>query len=143
MSFITDIFSGGTEGVLKGVSDVVKIFKLPPEQQLQFEQAMAATKADLEKGLAKIDADDRASARERSVKSGDSTNIFVLACSITAGFFGVMGYMMVYPVPVGAERVIDVMLGSLGMAWIAVISYYFGSSSSSAHKQNTIDRLTR
>jgi hypothetical protein len=142
MSFISDIFAGGTEGVLKGVRDVVTAFKLPPEQQLQYDEAMAKMKADLEMGLEKIAAEDRNSARNREIQTGDSKNVFVLACGITVGFFGILGYMMVEPVPVGAERVIDVMLGSLGMAWMGVISYYFGSSSGSARKSQTIDRLT-
>ena len=143
MSFISDIFAGGTEGVLKGVKDLVTTFTLPPEQKIQFEQAMARMQADLETGLAKIDADDRASARNREIQTGDSRNVFLLACAITGGFFGVLGYMMVYPVPAGAERVIDVLLGSLGMAWMGAISYYFGSSSGSVNKQQTIDRMTR
>lgn len=127
---------------LESVKDLIQTFKLPPEQQLQFDQAMATTQANLEQALAKIDADDRNSARGREATIGDTKNVFALAVSVTAGFFGVLGYMLMYPVPVGSERVIDVMLGSLGMAWISVVAYYFGSSSGSARKSETIDRLT-
>lgn len=127
--------------VLEGVKDLVQTFKLPPEQQLQYDKAMAELQTNLQSGLAKIDADDRASARQREVQSGDSKRVWLLAIGITGGFFGVLGYMLSYPVPAGAERVIDVMLGSLGTAWIAVISYYFGSSSGSARKHDLIDKL--
>ncbi len=127
--------------LMEGVKDLVQTFKLPPEQQLAFDQAMAKTEADLVTGLAKIDADDRASARLREVNTKDSQNVFRLAIAVTVGFFGTLGYMLMQPVPVGSERVIDVMLGSLGTAWIAVVSYYFGSSSSSNRKHDIIDKL--
>lgn len=127
--------------VFEGVKDLIQTFKLPPEQQLEFDKAMAKTEAEILTTLAKVDADDRASARSREVNTKDSRNVFILGCAITMGFFGVLFYMLNYPVPKEAERVIDVMLGSLGTAWIAVVSYYFGSSSSSNRKHDLIDKL--
>lgn len=126
---------------LEAIKDLVQTFKLPPEQQLQFEQSMKKMETDVELGMARIDADDRASARLREVNAGDTRHVFYLAVAITAGFFGVLAYMLNYPVPPQAERVIDIMLGTLGTAWVAVISYYFGSSSGSQRKDKTIDRL--
>lgn len=126
---------------LNAIKDIIQTFKLPPEQQLQFDMAMAKTEADMTVGLAKIDAEDRNSARQREVNTNDSKNVWYLATGITCGFFAVLFYMMNYSVPKDAERVIDVMLGSLGTAWISVIAYYFGSSSGSQHKHQLIDKM--
>ncbi len=128
---------------LHAVKDIIQTFKLPPEQQLEFDKAMAKTEADIVTALAKIDAEDRASARQREIATQDSRNVWLLAVGVTAGFFGVLWYMMMYPVPPGSERVIDVMLGSLGTAWIAVVSYYFGSSSASNRKNDVIEKLVK
>lgn len=128
---------------LEAVKGIIQTFKLPPEQQLEFDKAMAKTEADIVTALARIDADDRASARQREVDTKDSRNVWLLAVGVTSGFFGTLGYMMMYPVPSGSERVIDVMLGSLGTAWIAVVSYYFGSSSSSSRKNDVIEKLVK
>lgn len=126
---------------LDSIKEIIQTFKLPPEQQLEYEKTMAQAEATLVTGLAQIDATDRASAREREVNAKDTQNVFRLAVAVTMGFFGTLGYMLLEPVPSGSERVIDVMLGSLGTAWIAVVSYYFGSSHGSAKKDITIDRV--
>lgn len=128
---------------LETVKDLVQTFKLPPEQQLEFEKTMTQAENNLVTNLAKIDADDRNSARLREVNAKDTRNVFTLAVLVTGGFFGTLGYMLVEPVPPGSERVVDVMLGALGTAWVAVVSYYFGSSSGSNRKHDLIDRLVR
>lgn len=40
MSFISDIFAGGTEGVLKGVKDIVGTFKADPLELAKLESAL-------------------------------------------------------------------------------------------------------
>jgi hypothetical protein len=51
MSFISDIFAGGTEGVLKGVKDVIGTFKADPLEIAKLDIAMAKLEADLSVGL--------------------------------------------------------------------------------------------
>ena len=75
----------------------------------------------------KIAAMDRDSARKRQVSVKD-TIPSVLAVMLTLGFFGILFAMMYYPIQAAAKSVIDIMLGSLGTAWISCITYYFGSS---------------
>lgn len=75
----------------------------------------------------KIAAMDRDSARQREMVTKDKIPA-VLALLLTFGFFGVLAMMMLYPIQQGTQGVIEVMLGSLGTAWISVITYYFGSS---------------
>jgi hypothetical protein len=57
-----------------------------------------------------------------------------LAYSITAGFFGVLVFLMLARVPAESRDILNIMLGSLGTAWIATVTYYFGSTSGSAEK---------
>ncbi len=75
----------------------------------------------------KIAALDRDSARKREMVAKDNIPA-VLAIMLTLGFFSVLAAMMFYPIQQGIKGVIDVMLGSLGTAWISVVTYYFGSS---------------
>ncbi len=128
--------------LLGGVKDLVQTFKLPPEQQLAFDQRMAELQTQAELKLAELEASDRNSARQREATVKDKTPA-ILAYSITAGFFGVLFFMMNYEIPLAEKEVLFVMLGCLGTAWTGVIAYYFGSSAGSAAKHATIERLTK
>ena len=87
----------------------------------------------------KIAAMDRDSARNREIDLKDKTPSF-LAFFLTFGFFGVLGLIMFYPIQPSARGVIDIMLGSLGTAWISVIMYYFGSSVGSKIKTQLLKK---
>ena len=128
--------------VFDGVKDIIRTFKLPPEQQLQFDSRMAELQTQAELKLAELETQDRNSARLREATIKDLTPS-ILAYSITAGFFGVLFYMLNYEVPQAEREVLFVMLGSLGTAWTGIIAYYFGSSAGSAAKHATIERLTK
>lgn len=128
--------------VFEGVKDIIRTFKLPPEQQLAFDSKMAELQTQAELKLAEIEASDRNSARQREVQVKDTTPT-ILAYSVTGGFFGVLVMMAYTEIPLGAKEVLYVMIGSLGTAWTGVIAYYFGSSSGSAAKSATIERLTK
>jgi hypothetical protein len=92
--------------------------------------------ADAE-ALSKLTNEDRDSARKRELAVRDWTPR-MLACSVTIGFFGILGYMSVRSVPTGSKDMLNIMLGSLGAAWIAIVSYYFGSSSESSRKTDLL-----
>lgn len=62
----------------------------------------------------------------------------LLTIVVTVGFFGMLGYMLKYEVPESNERIMDILLGSLGTAWITMVSFYFGSSKGSEDKQKHI-----
>jgi hypothetical protein len=110
------------------------------------DQLMALKKADQDfalqmqklgfenvEALEGIAAGDRASARDREIKTGDWTPK-VLGLIITIGFFGLLMYLLHREPPAGSRDVLNLMLGSLGSAWIGVVTYYFGSSAGSARK---------
>jgi hypothetical protein len=60
-----------------------------------------------------------------------------LAIALTVGLFGLVFFMMLHELPPGAKEPVNLMLGSIATAWVAMVSYYFGSSSGSQSK----DRL--
>jgi hypothetical protein len=62
----------------------------------------------------------------------------ILTMVVTVGFFGMLGYMLKYEVPESNERIMDILLGSLGTAWITMVSFYFGSSKGSEDKSKHI-----
>jgi len=70
---------------------------------------------------------DRDSARRRALACQDKVPA-ILAILMTLGFFATLGAMMFVPLQESAQGVMDVMLGSLGTAWISCIAYYFGAS---------------
>lgn len=96
--------------------------------QLGFESAEA---------LAKLANDDRDSARKREISLRDWTPC-ALAVAVTAGFFGILGFMAMHKVPADSKDMLNIMLGSLGAAWVSIISYYFGSSSESSKKTDML-----
>ncbi|HXC41245.1 MAG TPA: hypothetical protein VN667_20095 [Burkholderiales bacterium] len=94
--------------------------------------------------LAKIAADDRDSARRREVAVKDGTPAW-LAAGVTAGFFGVLAWVLVNGAPsdqAGHDAVM-MLLGSLGTAWVQVMSYYFGSSTGSKAKDDTLAQIAK
>ncbi|MEI6473040.1 MAG: hypothetical protein WCO20_10405, partial [Holophagaceae bacterium] len=93
-------------------------------QKLGFENLQA---------LEAIQAGDRSNARDREVKLQDWTPKS-LAVAITLGFFALLVFLMRREPPAGSRDILNIMLGSLGSAWIGVVSYYFGSSAGSARK---------
>ena len=104
-----------------------------PEQLLaikQAEQSFAVQMEQLNIDLAKVNAGDRDSARQREMAVKDWVP-GVLAVSLTIGFFGLLGWMMHQAPPAGSRDILNVMLGSLGTGWVTMLAYYFGSSASS------------
>lgn len=104
-------------------------------------QKMALEMAQLAYKEIELANTDRDSARQREMTVKDMTPA-VLAYGITAGFFGVLFYILNFDIPNESENVVYVMLGSLGTAWTGIMAYYFGSSAGSAAKHNLLEKLT-
>jgi hypothetical protein len=128
---IKNAISGATQEQLLALKEADNAFSLQM-QELGFKNAEA---------LEKIAADDRASAREREIKTGDSLTPRILAILISAGFFGVLGLLLVNGKPAEGGDALLLMLGALGAAWGCVVNYFFGSSSGSAAKNQMLDRV--
>ena len=93
--------------------------------------ALAMRQLDI--SLDKQDDDDRASARTRETTLKDRTPA-ILAYALTAGLFGFITLLILKTLPPGSEQPLNLTLGSMATAWVAMISYYFGSSRGSQAK---------
>lgn len=118
------------------------------ESEQEFKLSMEKLGLDHEEAMERFnlqalqtDAADRASARQRQVDLKDWTPT-VLAAGVTIGFFTILGWMLHRPVPEANRDVMNIMLGSLGTAWISIISYYFGSSRGSDMKTTLLAQST-
>ena len=123
---------------VKAVTDVLNSGKLSPEQiekvklaELEFQKFLETNKID----LAKIDADNTKDARAMQVVTQSHVPA-VMSYLITAGFFGILGYMLSDDYK--SSEPLLVMLGSLGTAWVAVVNFWFGSSHGSRQKTEAL-----
>lgn len=98
-----------------------------------YKNAMIKAGVDLEK----IASSDRDSARKRQMITKDMTPT-ILAYVTTIGFFLTLT-LMIFSRQISTNPVLDIMLGTLGSAWVGVITYYFGSSKGSSDKNHLIN----
>ena len=117
------VVSGGTDVLLK-----VK----------EADQAFAVRMKELGIDLERVHQQDRISAREREVKTGDSWTPRVLAATIVGGFLAMVAAVLLGKVtgitdPVAAGM-IGTLIGYVSAKADQVVSYYFGSSAGSAAK---------
>ena len=123
----TALSTGGTEALLK-----------LKELDKQFEVRMRELDIDLEK----IAQADRASAREREVKSSDKATPRILAAVVVGGFLGTV-YMVLSGYVDGLKDptiagVVGTLIGYVSAKADQVVSYYFGSSAGSAAKNEML-----
>jgi hypothetical protein len=100
-------------------------------QQLAVTAAQAQLTHEIE--MAHVEAGDRADARSMGVATKDWVPK-ALAMAVTAGFFGILLMMTLRSLPDQNRDLVNVILGSLGTAWVSIIGYYFGTSAGSARK---------
>lgn len=116
-----------------------------PDQLARLREIDANFKVTMKKldiDLAQIDAGDRDSARKREVETQDKTPM-ILAGVVCFGFFGTLIGLMLYGLPSKGQDALLIMLGALGSAFTAIVSYYFGSSSGSRQKDQIIDQMVK
>lgn len=65
----------------------------------------------------------------------------VLTVITTVGFFGILAWLITHGLPETGRDVVLVMIGTLGTAWTACVSYWVGSSSGSALKTEALERM--
>lgn len=124
------------------VQDTISEGKLNAEQITQLKNAeIELQKQAQELGLnfEKLAVEDRKSARDMQIAT--KSNIpATLAIIVTIGFFSILLALMFGTVTKSDAMML--LLGSLGTAWTAIVSYYFGSSAGSAAKTELLHKST-
>jgi len=126
----------------KDVQSTISEGKLSSDQIMLLKQAeidMAARAQEMGLDFAKLNVEDRRSARDMQVAT-KSWLPPALAVGVTLGFFGILGGLMYGQIQHAPQ--IDIMLGSLGTAWTGIIAFYFGSSAGSQAKDDLLHQST-
>lgn len=126
----------------KDVQSTISEGKLTADQIMLLKQAevqMAARAQEMGLDFAKLNVEDRKSARDMQVAT-KSWIPAILAVSITIGFFGILIGMMTETFK--TSDALMLMLGSLATAWTGIVAFYFGSSASSQNKDDLLHQST-
>lgn len=116
-----------------------------PDQLIALKKAdqdFQVTLKKLDLSAEEIARQDRGSAREREAQTKDWTPALLMMV-LTIGFFTLLGFLALAPVPAENMNVLNIMLGVLGTAWTAGVTYYFGSSAGAENKDTMIKQLTQ
>jgi hypothetical protein len=151
---IKSAFSGAGGGLLAGVSKVVSNFVEDPTKKAEISEQLQQLVAKHQETLASLaeqqyetQLKDVDSARQMEIAALKQESWFaknqihLLAIAVTLGFFGLLSYMLKWDVPKENKDMLNIMLGSLGTAWVSIVGFYFGSSKSSQAKDETISKL--
>lgn len=99
----------------------------------------------------KLEVEDRSSARDRDTRANESANASWIAKNITGflavavlGLSFVLFYMVIYTsIPADKKDIVIYILGVLSGAVTQILSYFYGSSKSSANKDSTLAEAIR
>lgn len=109
------------------------------EIELEFKKAMIDAGVKFEE----IASADRASARDREIKTGDTWTPRILAAIIISGYFLIQFFVLKHVIPQEMREIVMRSLGTLDMALGMMLGYYFGSSASSKGKDDTIAHIAK
>ena len=126
----------------KDVQSTIESGKLSAEQLASLKQAeieLQAKAQELGLDFEKLATDDRKSARDMQTTT-KSIIPAIMAIGVTIGFFGILIGLMTENVT--KSDALLLMLGSLGTAWTAIVSFYFGSSAHSEKQSEMLHRST-
>ncbi len=104
------------------------------------DQGFKVKMKELDIDLDRINAEDRASARQRQIDTGDKTPA-ILAYLLTFMFALALAGLYFIALPETNKATVYLMLGSLGMAWAGAMIYYHGSTSGSAKKNKLLAEM--
>lgn len=141
----------GTLGLKNNDSDAVeKALQNNPEALVKLKELETTHKEELQKlalEMARVDMQhdqaylsDKASARNRELEITKSTgkrdiNLYVLAWTVVLAFFVLTAVLIYNPLEGTAVGYINQLFGAMATGFGLVLSYFFGSSRGSAHKQ--------
>jgi hypothetical protein len=108
----------------------------------QADQVFATRMRELDIDVEKLHQADRADARMRELSGNDAWTPRLLAAVVLLGWFAVQGFLLTNVVPAEMREIVLRAMGTLDMALGLVLSYYFGSSSSSRVKDDVISKAS-
>ena len=132
---VLNLDNATTTDITKAITDG----KMTPDQMVEIKKLELQFQADeKERGFrySELEFADTKSAREMQI-STQSNIPATLAILVTAGFFGILIFMVTNGAYKPTEPLL-VMLGSLGTAWTMIIGFYFGSSHGSQSKDTLL-----
>ena len=104
------------------------------------ENALTVRLRELDIDLERVQQADRASARQREAKTGDSWTPRMIAGAIVVGWLCVQWFMLGHVIPAENRELVMRALGTLDAALMFVLGYYFGSSRGSDAKTELLTR---
>jgi hypothetical protein len=116
-------------------ADLVKL----KEAELDYQKSLNDAGIKLEE----IAAADRANARDREIRTGDTWTPRVLAALVVCGWLAVQYFLLRNIVPQEMRELVARILGTLDSALMLVLSFFFGSSASSRQKDETISTIAK
>ena len=128
---------GLTDATKEKITDVLQSGSMTAEQTAALKQAELDLKLKLKEldiDLEKVHAGDRNSAREMAAKTGDIWTPRIIAMVVFIVWAVVQYVVFTSVIPEGMRELVARMLGTLDAVLMAVVYYYFGSSSGSAAK---------
>lgn len=93
--------------------------------------------------LEELAVSDRASARDREIKAGDTWTPRVIAFVIIIGYLLVQWYLLEHVIAQEMREIVMRSLGTLDMALGMMLGYYFGTSASSKAKDETLAHIAK
>lgn len=132
---LSDKTEGAIKQALSGVTpdQMLALKKADQEFAIKMQELGFSNERDLEQ----VAAGDRDSARKREMEVKDNTPK-ILAYAVTLGFFSALLFMMIGEVSNSARDILNYMLGALNTSWVAIISYYYGSTAGSKAKSELL-----
>jgi hypothetical protein len=139
---IWEAIAGGIKGLGDTILGFVKEYHMDPATAAELEQKVRTSLMDHERLMWDLERQERDSARKREIALNDPTTRR-LAYIYTGGYFATFGALFFGWVDVREDmiRLVDVLMGVLTAGQYSVMTYYFGSSHSSASKDQVIDRV--
>jgi hypothetical protein len=139
---------------LLGTSDangIERAISADPNLALQFKMAVMQAEADARRqefDTLQAQLADVQNARNQTVKLAEAGSVIawgapIISILITVGFFAMLYVVIRQEIPESSQTLANIMLGSLGTSFTAVVGYWVGSSAGSAQKTNALEKLAR
>ena len=133
-------------GVEETPDAVMKAIETDPQAAITLRQIESTEKVRLQELVIEGDKAylaDTQSARARQIAITKATgkidiNLYLLAWTIVAGFFGLCAVLIFVTLPESSSQVVFMLFGGLVAGFTQVISYFFGSSKSSKDKTDLL-----